>query len=86
VVDTFDNRLSYSVAGHLPMPILCAAGKAEYLLGQGKPVGIFKDVEWPVYQRDLPEKFELACFSDGVLEILPPDDLCSKEEYLLDFR
>ena len=84
VVDTFDNRLSYSVAGHLPMPILCAAGKAEYLLGQGKPVGIFKDVEWPVYQRDLPEKFELACFSDGVLEILPPDDLCSKEEYLLD--
>ena len=84
VVDTFENRLSYSVAGHLPMPILCTAGKVEYLSGKGKPVGIFKDVEWQVYQRDLPAKFELACFSDGVLEILPPDDLCSKEEYLLD--
>lgn len=84
VVDTQDNKLSYSVAGHLPMPVLCCEGRAQYLQGAGKPVGIFKDVEWPVYQQDLPDKFELACFSDGVLEILPPDDLCSKEKYLLE--
>lgn len=84
VVDTHENKLSYSVAGHLPMPVLLVDGKAEYLPGRGKPVGIFKkDVSWQVYQLDLPPKFELACFSDGVLEILPPEDLCAKEEYLL---
>lgn len=84
VVDTQENKLSYSVAGHLPMPALCSNGEVEYLPGCGKPVGIFKDIDWQVYQRDLPEQFELACFSDGVLEILPPKDLCAKEQYLIE--
>ncbi len=83
VIDTHSHRLRYSVAGHLPMPVLIHEGKAEYLDGRGKPLGIFDDVEWPVYQMDFPAGARLATFSDGVLEILPPKSLCEKEAYLL---
>ncbi len=84
VIDTHTNKLHYSVAGHLPMPILMSEGRTEYLQGQGKPVGIFKEVNWDIYSLDLPPAFSLACFSDGVLEILPPEGLQEKEAYLLE--
>jgi len=71
------------VAGHLPMPILVTECGAEYLAGCGKPVGIFKEVNWEVYERQLPAQFSLVCFSDGVLEILPQTELDEKEAHLL---
>ena len=46
-------------------------------------MGIFKNTEWQVYELELPEEFLLASFYDGVLEILPPENLCEKEAYLL---
>lgn len=84
VVDTHTHEMRYVVAGHLPMPIFITPHKKEFLTGCGKPVGIFKEVEWQVYSLMLPEKFSLVCFSDGVLEIFPPDGLQEKEQYLLD--
>lgn len=84
VIDTFTNKLHYSIAGHLPAPVLYTAEGAVYLEGKGKPVGIFKDVSWEVYSHSLPQSFSLACFSDGVLEIMPPDDLQAKEDMLLE--
>lgn len=83
VIDTELHQMHYVVAGHLPMPILITANGADYLTGRGKPVGIFKDIEWEVFERDLPEKFALVCFSDGVLEIMPEEDLQGKEAHLL---
>ena len=83
VIDTVTHQMHYVVAGHLPMPILLTDAGAEYLTGRGKPVGIFKEVNWEVYERQLPEKFALVCFSDGVLETLPQVELQDKEEYLL---
>ena len=84
VVDTHTHKLRYAVGGHLPMPVLITPEGAQFLEGRGKPVGIFKDVGWEVYEIDLPPKFVLASFSDGILEILPPEGLCEKEAYLLD--
>jgi serine phosphatase RsbU (regulator of sigma subunit) len=84
VIDTQTHKLHYVVAGHLPMPILITAKGAEYLGGQGKPAGIFKDVSWQLYERDLPETFALVCFSDGVLETLPQSELAEKERHLLE--
>lgn len=84
IIDCHTNTLRYSVAGHLPMPVLKTQDGAQFLEGKGKPVGIFKDVEWPVYECQLPDDFSLVCFSDGILEILPPDDLLAKESYLLE--
>ena len=83
VIDTHTNQMHYVVAGHLPMPILVTPEGASYLNGRGKPVGIFKDVEWEVYECTLPEKFGLVCFSDGVLEIMPDQELQQKEASLL---
>lgn len=84
VIDTQTHEMRYVVAGHLPMPMLITPEENVFLPGAGKPVGIFKKVEWEVYSLTLPENFSLVCFSDGVLEILPPKDLEEKESYLLE--
>lgn len=83
VIDTHTHQMRYVVAGHLPMPILKTPVGSIYLQGQGKPVGIFKDISWHIYQYQLPEQFSLACFSDGLLEVLPAETLEQKEDYLL---
>jgi sigma-B regulation protein RsbU (phosphoserine phosphatase) len=83
VIDTETHMMRYVVAGHLPMPILKTAEGAHFLPGKGRPVGIFKDVNWDTHTIKLPENFSLVCFSDGVLEILPPESLQDKEAHLL---
>lgn len=83
VVDTLTHKLRYSVAGHLPMPVLITEAGAEYLAGEGKAVGIFKDANWQVYERDLPPRSHLVALSDGVLEVLEADNLADKEVELL---
>lgn len=82
-IDTESHKLRYAVAGHLPMPILRTEKGTHYLDGKGKPVGIFNVAEWEVYEHDLPEKFALVLFSDGILEILPGETLQDKEATLL---
>lgn len=83
VIDTHTHLMRYVVAGHLPMPILKTENGAQFLAGAGKPVGIFRDVQWETRVLQLPEQFSLVCFSDGVLEILPPEGLQDKEAHLL---
>ncbi|MCP8899022.1 SpoIIE family protein phosphatase [Gilvimarinus xylanilyticus] len=84
VIDTHTGQMRYVVAGHLPMPILVVDGEAKFLPGSGKPVGIFKDIQWQVHSCQLPEQFSLVCFSDGVLEILDAPTLQKKESVLLE--
>jgi serine phosphatase RsbU (regulator of sigma subunit) len=83
-IDTETHKLRYSVGGHLPMPMMIMDGRAEYLEGRGKPLGIFRDVSWDIYEVDFPPGATLVSFSDGILEVLPPKDLLEKEAYLLD--
>jgi serine phosphatase RsbU (regulator of sigma subunit) len=83
VIDLKANSLSYSVAGHLPLPVLVDAEGARYLHGEGTAVGIMDDAEYEEYKIQLPDNFMLALFSDGILEILPPDNLLEKEKYFL---
>lgn len=77
-------QLTYSIGAHLPMPILYSSGKAQYLEGKGMPVGLFQDAKYNEYTIQLPEKFSLSMFSDGVFEILSQPTLALKERYLLD--
>lgn len=83
VIDTQTQRMSYVMGGHLPLPALVTQS-ARFLEGKGKPLGIFADAEWQVHTVDLPEKFSLVVFSDGILEVLPPPNLVEKEAYLLE--
>jgi serine phosphatase RsbU (regulator of sigma subunit) len=83
LIDTRSGYLYYSVAGHLPMPILATEGEASYLEGSGMPLGIVPDIKYYDYRLKLPKDFCLCMFSDGVLEILPADGLLKQEDYLL---
>lgn len=78
------NVLKYVVAAQLPMPILIVDGKAEFLPGKGKPVGLFPHAYWETEEIHLPEKFILITFSDGILEVLPQESLEEQEQFLLE--
>lgn len=87
VVATLNNKqnsLLYSIAGHLPCPILTTADEVKYLEGKGLPIGLFADATYDEYQMDLPPQFRLTLFSDGILELLEQQSLQDKESYLLD--
>ena len=84
VLDLHSNTLRYSVAGHLPQPVLVSEEGARYLEGEGSAVGIMEDANFTEHVIQLPDSFMLALFSDGILEILPPKNLIEKEQYFLD--
>ena len=83
LLDMERNTLRYSVAGHLPLPVLVCDAGARYLEGEGSTVGMMENVEYEEHLLQLPDIFTLGVFSDGVLEILPPDNLIEKEQYFL---
>ncbi len=84
LLDMANNTLRYSVAGHLPQPVLVSNHGARYLRGEGAAVGIMEDAVYEEHMIDLPDSFTLALFSDGILEILPPKNLIEKEKYFLE--
>ncbi|TGD76019.1 response regulator [Mangrovimicrobium sediminis] len=83
VLDIKNNTLRYSIAGHLPQPVLVCNEGARYLRGEGSAVGIMDDPSYEEHMIDMPASFMLALFSDGILEILPSKNLIEKERYFL---
>src|SRR5690606_25262436 len=83
-LDLLENRLWYSVAGHLPVPILCGDNDCRWLTGSNPPVGLYPDVDYAAESIQLPEQFTLTLLSDGVLEMLEGSGLRAKEEKLLE--
>jgi serine phosphatase RsbU (regulator of sigma subunit) len=82
VIDLEHNRLTYSIGGHLPLPVLYSEGQAQYLKGRGLPVGLFVEAEYQDQQMELPQSFSLTLLSDGILDLLPGDTLKEKEALL----
>ena len=82
VVDTQAATLTYSIGGHLPLPIMFAQGQAQYLPGRGLPVGLFTEATYQDHVMALPESFSLTLLSDGILDLLPGDSLKEKEALL----
>ncbi|GAB3100203.1 response regulator [Aestuariicella hydrocarbonica] len=83
VVDIKLNRLYYAVAGHLPLMVLKTPDQTCFLEGKGRPLGLFPNQEWQLYEAELPPGSAVLAFSDGILEVMPPQDLLEKEDYLL---
>ena len=84
VLDFHSNKLRYSVAGHLPMPIMLTDDDIRYLDGGGSPVGLVVDAQYTEVSIDLPARFLLTLMSDGILELLEKSDLLEKESELID--
>ncbi|MCO2194150.1 response regulator [Pseudomonas aeruginosa] len=82
VIDLEKNSLTYSIGGHLPLPVLFVEGQASYLEGRGLPVGLFDDATYDDRVMELPPSFSLSLFSDGILGVLPGATLKEKEASL----
>jgi serine phosphatase RsbU (regulator of sigma subunit) len=83
VIDHQQRYLHYSLGAQLPVPLLVVDGQARALSGEGMPVGLFPDLEYPRLGCALAERFQLWLCSDGVLECLPGETL---EERLADLE
>lgn len=82
VIDEQANSLTYSIGGHLPLPVLYSQGEAHYLQGRGLPVGLFAEATYQDHVMQVPESFSLTLLSDGILDLLPGDTLKEKETLL----
>ncbi|MER0042854.1 MULTISPECIES: two-component system response regulator RssB [unclassified Pseudomonas] len=82
VIDEESNQLTYSIGGHLPLPVMYTGDQAYYLEGRGLPVGLFKEAEYNNLEIDLPESFSLTLLSDGILDLLDGENLQEKEALL----
>jgi len=76
-------ELTYSVAGHLPQPILLTREGIRYLEGEGPPVGLVPEAIYSATTIQTPDEFIMAVLSDGILELLDDKDLLEKESALL---
>lgn len=83
IINEKDNTLTYTMGGHLPLPVLCSEGKGHYLEGTGKVVGLFEDTVFEDIKISLPTSYTLTLLSDGILDLLPGHDLKEKETLLL---
>ena len=79
-----ENRLRYAIGAQLPMPLLITPEGVEFLPGRGRPIGLYEGGVWDIYERELPEKYILLAFSDGVLEQLPNRNIDEQEAFMLE--
>lgn len=82
IIDEAQQTLTYSIGGHLPLPVLYCEGQARYLEGKGRPVGLFEDAVYQDQTISLPPRFSLTLCSDGVLDCLTGATLREKEKQL----
>lgn len=79
IINEKNNTLTYTMGGHLPLPVLSSEGKGHYLEGAGKVVGLFDDAVFEDIKLQLPTSYTLTLLSDGILDLLPGNDLKEKE-------
>lgn len=84
VLNDTENTLTYSVAGHHPLPFLYQGGKADFipLARSSFPVGLFGGASYFDESLNLNDDFALILFSDGILEFLKLADMTAKEVHL----
>ena len=82
VIDEQSNTLTYSIGGHLPLPVLFSDGVAGFLEGKGLPVGLFEHAVHEDHVIELPSSFSLTLLSDGIFDLLPGQSLKDKEASL----
>lgn len=71
VIDRWTRELHYSLGAQLPKALLVKEGSVLELPGEGMPVGLFADAEYPRLTYRLPPNFRLWLCSDGVLDCVP---------------
>jgi sigma-B regulation protein RsbU (phosphoserine phosphatase) len=85
LIDSASNRLTYTVGGHHPMPILKTKTSTAFLEGKGMPVGLLLGAHFEEYSIAIDDVFSLTIMSDGVLELLPEGTIEKKESSILEW-
>ena len=79
VIDLEQHTLHYSNAGQFPYPLLYDGHEVGSLECPGRPLGLFADAEYRVWQRELPQECILVLVSDGILELMSEDGHADKD-------
>jgi serine phosphatase RsbU (regulator of sigma subunit) len=82
VIDLRTEILSFGTAGQYPYPLLDDGERVQVLESTGRPLGLFPDAHFARHEVSLASSRRLLVASDGVLDILAPDDGLSKMERL----
>jgi serine phosphatase RsbU (regulator of sigma subunit) len=83
VIDLEQNSLCYSNGGQYPYPLYYDGSEVGVLECPGRPLGLFEDAEFRVWQHDLPQECVLVLVSDGVLELMSEDAMLKRYSALL---
>jgi sigma-B regulation protein RsbU (phosphoserine phosphatase) len=83
MIELSSYKMSYSVAGQYPMPILKNSNGVQFLTGRSQPLGLFPEAHYSTYSVQLGNEFELVAVSDGILEVMSESSLDDKEARLL---
>jgi sigma-B regulation protein RsbU (phosphoserine phosphatase) len=83
VIDLERNSMLYSNGGQFPYPLHYDGYAVRSLECPGRPLGLFEDAEYRVWQHYLPQECVLLLVSDGVLELMPEDTMLKKYTTLL---
>jgi sigma-B regulation protein RsbU (phosphoserine phosphatase) len=84
LLDDSTNTLTYSVAGHQPLPLLFQNSSADFIpmARASFPIGLLGEAEYFDESVTLAEDFALVLFSDGIFEALKLPDMAAKEARL----
>jgi serine phosphatase RsbU (regulator of sigma subunit) len=85
VIDLLREELCYCASGILPPPLLIDEEGAHYLAHKGMPIGLVPGQSWQAQTIPFKQKAKLILMSDGILEILPQDNIDDKQNYLAHF-
>jgi serine phosphatase RsbU (regulator of sigma subunit) len=83
VIDLEQNTMLYSNGGQFPYPLQYDGREVRTLECRGRPLGLFEDAEFRVWQCDLPRDCVLVLVSDGILELMPEDTMLKRYITLL---
>jgi phosphoserine phosphatase RsbU/P len=84
LLDDSTNVLTYSVAGHQPLPLLYQNGSADFIpvARSSFPIGLLAEAEYFDESLTLSDDFAMVLFSDGIFESLKLPDMEAKEARL----
>lgn len=84
IIDLTLDSLSYSAAGHYPMPVVGSQKGYELLEEKSFPIGVQSKAKYSDRIVEIDKEFSINLFSDGVLELFKSESLDEKESYLVD--
>ena len=84
LIDEEGSRMQYANAGHFPSGILTGPNLVPgFLASGGLPLGLRTGSSYEDHRVNLPDRFLLTMFSDGVFELMTEMKLSDKERELL---